>query len=292
MEKSKSLSEALKALGSLIQTLFKKMPALFLADVYVIDLAIRSYQTAGFSNIYLVSIIILFVSICIYITSKSFAETTLSFILGILTVYSIDWGTANFTLFIILYLAYIIFVFYAYSIRLSAKQESILIQAACKLDMDDYKNVYKRIKKISQTNTRFHQLSIIDRSEIIRYLAFRQVIIGEYEEAINVIELIKNVCQISLSDCCEIYYSFFTYCKNKDRVPTNISKEVERMFDKVTTLSVSYYEFFNIFKNTKRILVESKLTYEDYLVKIKMLSFKGYSDNDIIEILKEEYLHL
>ncbi len=290
MKKSKSISEAVKALGSLIQTLFKKMPALFLVVIYLIDLAIRSYQSAGFSNVYLISIIILFVSICIYITSKSFAETTLSFILGILTVYSIDWEKANFTLFVILYLAYIIFVFYAYSIRLSAKQESILIQAACKLDMDDYKGVYKRIKKISQTDKKFHQLSIIDRSEIIRYLAFRQVIIGEYEEAINVIELIKNVCQISLLDCCEIYYSFYTYCKNKQEPPANIPKEVERMFDKVTTLSVSYFEFFNIFKNTKRILVESKMTYDKYLVEIKMLSFKGYSDNDIIEILKEKYL--
>lgn len=74
MEKSKSLSEAIKALESLIHTLFKKMPALFIVVIYLIDLAIRSYQSAGFSNVYLISIIILFVSICIYITSKSFAE--------------------------------------------------------------------------------------------------------------------------------------------------------------------------------------------------------------------------
>lgn len=289
MKKSKSLSEAIKALGSLVQTLFKKMPALFLAVIYLIDLAIRSYQSAGFSTIYLVGLLILFISVCIYVTSKSFAETTLSFVLGILTVYSINWEEANFTLFIALYLAYTIFIFYTYSIRLSAKQESILIQAACKLDMDDFKNVYKRIKGISEINTKSHQLSIIDKSEIIRYLAFRQVIIGEYEDAINVIELIKNVCQISLLDCCEIYYSFFTYCKNKQQHP-NISKEVERMFDRVTTLSVSYAEFFSIFKETKRILVEDKLTYEKYLVEIKMLAFKGYSDNDIIEILKDNYL--
>ena len=289
MEKSKSLSEAIKALGSLVQTLFKKMPALFLVVVYLIDLAISSYQSAGFSNIYLIGLLILFISICIYVASNSFAETTLSFVLGILTVYSIDWEKANFTLFVILYLAYTIFIFYTYSIRLSAKQESILIQAACKLDMDDFKNVYKRIKRISQINTKYRQLSIIDKSEIIRYLAFRQVIIGEYEEAINVIELIKNVCQIPLLDCCEIYYSFFTYCKNKQQSP-NISKEVERMFDKVTTLSVSYSEFFSIFRQTKRILVEDKLTYENYLIEIKMLAFKGYSDNDIIEILRDKYL--
>ena len=62
------------------------------------------------------------------------------------------------------------------------------------------------------------------------------------------------------------------------------------MFDRVTTLSVSYAEFFSIFKETKRILVEDKLTYEKYLVEIKMLAFKGYSDNDIIEILKDNYL--
>lgn len=290
MKKSNSFYEALTALKDVTQTLFKKMPVLFLVLIYLIDLGIRSYLSAGWSTTYILGGLILLISIGLYISTKSFAETTLSFILGILTIYSIDWETANFTLFIILYLAYIVIVFYISAIRLSAKQESILSQAACKLDIDNHKEVYKRIKEISQKPSRHNQLSILDKSEVIRYLSFRQVIIGEYEEAINVIELIKGVCQIELIPCCEIYYGFYSYCYNKRPTPPNISKEVEKMFDKVTTLTISYSDFFDVFLQTKRVLVEDKLSFDKYLLEIKLLALKGYSGLDISELLKSKYL--
>lgn len=290
MKKSKSLFEALTALKAVTQTLFKKMPVLFLVVVYLIDLGIRSYLSAGWSTTYLLGLLILIISIGIYVSSKSLSETTLSFVLGILTIYSIDWGKANITLFVILYLAYIVVTFYISAIRLATKQESILTQAACKLDIGNYKDVYKRLKNISQKSTKYGQLSILDKSEIIRYLAFRQVIIGEYEEAINMIELIKNVCQAEITPCCEIYYGFYTYCHNQTPTPPNISKEVEKMFDKVTTLTISYLEFFEIFAQTKRILVEKALSFDKYLLEIKLLALQGYSSADIGEIMREKYL--
>lgn len=291
MKKSKNLYEALGALKSVVQALFKRMPALFLVIIYLLDLGIRSYLSAGLSKTYLLGLLILAISIGLYVSTKSFAETTLSFILGILTIYSIDWEKADFTLFILLYLAYIILAFYISVIRLSAKQESILTQAACKLDMDDYNNVYKRIKDISQKSTRFGQLSIIEKSEVIRYLSFRQVIIGEFEEAINIVEIIKGVCQLDIIPCCEIYYGLYSYCYNKRPTPPNISKAIEKMFDKVTTLTVSYVEFFQIFSSTKRILVEDILSYDNYILKIRFLALQGYSYSDIIDEIKKEYLN-
>ena len=68
------------------------------------------------------------------------------------------------------------------------------------------------------------------------------------------------------------------------------TKKVERMFDKVTTLTISYSEFFEIFAQTKRILVEEKLTFDKYLLEISLMSLKGYSSTDISEIMRENYL--
>ena len=82
MKKSKSLFEALTALKAATQTLFKKMPVLFLVVVYLIDLGIRSYLSAGWSTTYLLGLLILIISIGIYVSSKSLSETTLSFVLG------------------------------------------------------------------------------------------------------------------------------------------------------------------------------------------------------------------
>lgn len=290
MKKSKSLFESLRALKNVIYTLFKSMPVLFLVLIYLFDLGIRSYLSAGLSKTYLLGLLILVISVGIYMSTRSYAETTLSFILGILTIYSIDWEKANFTLFIILYIAYIILTFYISTIHLAAKQENILIQAACKLDIDNYKEVYNRIKEISQKSTKHSQLSIIEKSEVIRYLAFRQVIIGEYEEAINMVELIRSVCQIDLIPCCEMYYGLYTYCYNKNSTLQNVSISVEKMFDKVTTLTISYIEFFQIFSNTKRILIEDKLSYDEYILEISKLALKGYSSSDIVDELKNKNL--
>lgn len=290
MKKSQSIIEIVKSLYSLTQDLFIKIPSLFLVVIYLVDLGIRSYLAEGFSTILLLGVMILLISICIYVSTKSFSETTLSFILGILTMYSINWEVANFNLFIFLYLIYIIIIFYTYAIRLTAKQENILRQAACKLDIDDFNEVYKRLKRISVKPSKRNQLSIIERSEIIRYLAFRQVIIGEYEESIDVIELIKNVCQIDLIRCCEFYYSLYVYCSNRKPVTPNLPRNIEKMFDRITTVTVSYNEFFEIFIKTKRILVEDRISFDEYLLEIKLLSLKGYSSEDIIELLINNYL--
>ena len=109
-------------------------------------------------------------------------------------------------------------------------------------------------------------------------------------KSIDHIELIKNVCQVEITPCCEIYYGFYTYCHNQTPTPPNISKEVEKMFDKVTTLTISYIEFFEIFAQTKRILVEKALSFDKYLLEIKLLALQGYSNSDISAIMREKYL--
>jgi len=282
--------ETWRALINVTKTLFQKMPILYLVLIYVMDLLVRGYLTRGWSITYLLGLLILGTSIGIYLKTKSFSETTLSFILGILTIYTIDWKTANVTLFVLIYIAYVVLVFFISSIKLAAKMESILTQAASKLDIDNHAETYKRMHEIAHKSTRYNQLSIIDKSEVIRYLAFRKITLGEYETAINLVELIKSVCQVELIVCCEMYYGLYTYCYNRRPTPPNISIEIQHMFDKITTLSLSYLEFFDIFSNTKRILIEEKLDFDSYLFEISKLSVQGYSGLDIVELLKDEYL--
>lgn len=286
MKESYSLYQSIKLLIGLIKDLFAKTPSLFLACIMLIYLLMDIYISKGFSIIFLIGIFILLTSLCIYIKTNKISDTTLSFILGILTVYSIDWEKANSKLFIALYTIYIIIIFYCYAIRLTIKQESILVQAACKINLENYKETYKKLKKLSLTSTDYNMLSILDRCEVIRYLAFRRVNIEEYKESIKVIEIIKCACQIDLMKCCEIYYSMFIYCKNQNNIPLAVGK----MIDKVTTLAISYEEFFNIFKETKYIISNETVTFDRYLEIIQNMSIRGYGYKDIISKLKKEEL--
>ncbi|RXE58022.1 hypothetical protein [Acetivibrio mesophilus] len=293
MNATKSLGHVLKAFANVVKDLFYKNPVLFLVLVYLSDLGIRSYIEAGYSKILLLDIIILVVSIGIYISTKSISQTTLSFILGLLTVYTIDWEKSSITLFMILYITYFIIIFFIGSVRLSAKQETILIQATNKLadlsDNRDYKHVFKRLKKISLVNTKSSQLTIIEKSEVIRYLAFRQVAIGEYEDAINTVELIKTVCQIDLGKSCELYYSLYTFSKNKLST-NNHSKEVINILDRILTIPMPHEEFFNIFRQTKKLLFQDKINLNDYFIKIKLLAIDGFDEDEIIGELNDSYM--
>lgn len=188
----------------------------------------------------------------------------------------------------ILYLAYFIVIFFIGSVRLSAKQETILMQATNKLanmsDNYEYKHVFKRLKKISLVNTRGNQLTIIEKSEIIR-LAFRQVAIGEYEDAINTVELVKTVCQIELGKACELYYSLYTYSKNRI-LTSNHSKEVVNILDRIITIPIPHEEFFNIYRQTKKILFQGKLDMNKYITQMKLYALDGLDETEIVDEFK------
>lgn len=289
MKERSSLYQSTKLLIGLIKDLLAKVPSLFFALAFIVYFIIDTFISSDKLIMLLIGIIILIISLCMYIKTNKISDTTLSFILGILTMYSIDWGKADYKLFIGLYIMYIILLFSCHSIKLGMKQENILKQAAYKIDPNIYNETYTKLKALSMTSTNYNILSIINRCEVMRYLAFRKVDVAEYKDSIRVIELIHCICQMELMKSCEIYYSMFMYCKNHHKNYDNIPKSVERMIDKVTILSISYEEFFDIFKETKYILINGKLDFDDYLISIEQVAIAGYGCKEIIDNFKKYY---
>lgn len=287
LKKTRALGDAIVAFKNLIATLVFKNPVLIVALIYAIDLGVRGYLAEGFSQNLLMMVIILFVSMGIYASTNSFSETTLSFILGVLTVFTINWKEANIGLFICFYLIYLLFVFYAKQIKIMSKQETILIQAANKLSDDsNFNEVFSNLKKISLSLTDGKQLTILQKSEVIRYLSYRQMIISEMEDAIKSVEVIYCICQISLNEACEVFYGLYLYSKNKMHSPNNV-KAVLDYFDLIVTVPLSYSEFFAIFKSTKKLLYEGKYSFQQYISEIKLLALAGYGDSEIIDRILE-----
>ena len=286
MKERSSLYQSIKLLMGLIKDLLAKVPSLFFVLAFIAYFIIDIFISSNELIMLLIGIIILIISLCMYIKTNKISDTTLSFVLGILTMYSIEWEKADYKLFIGLYIMYIMLLFSCHSIKLGMKQENILKQAAYKIDPNIYNETYAKLKALSMTSTNYNILSIISRCEVMRYLAFRKVDVTEYKDSIRVIELIHCVCQMELMKCCEIYYSMFMYCKNSYENYENIPKAVERMIDKVTIISISYEEFFDIFKETKYLLIKGELGFDSYLMLIEKLAIKGYGSKDIIDNLK------
>ncbi|GAA0741244.1 hypothetical protein [Clostridium oceanicum] len=287
--RSNSLNEAIKALGNVIKDLFRKMPILFFGFIAGVYWIINMYFNTVEYKQFILCLLILIVSIAIYVKNKSISETMLTFMLGILTVFSVDWEQANFKLFIVFYLVFTLMIFIIGSISLSIKQESILVQAANYLSIrHNYDEIYKEVKNIANKSTLGNQLGPIEKAEAIRAFAFRKININDMEEGVKSVEIIKTVCQIDLYKACELFYSLYIFSRNY-RLCDNHSRDTINLFDKILTIPVSPEQFFEIFRKTKKKIRVGQLTFDEYVEKIDELANDGMDSFEIIEELIKVY---
>lgn len=282
-----SLKNSLKALINALKDLFKKMPLLFFGFTLVAYWLIIEFSYTVQHKQYVLCLLILFVSIGVYVKNKSISETTLSFMIGILTVFTIDWSKSDFTLFIVIYLCFNILIFLIGSVRLASKQEVILVQAANNLSLNqNYDEIFKKLKQITDTPTKGQQLDVIEKAVCIRFLSFRRISIDNITDALNSIEIIQNVYQIDLNKACNIFYILYIFSCNL--FPNiNIYQGITILFNKILLIPLPPDDFFAIFTKTKKEVISKKLSFDRYINIIKELAYDGLDSQEIIDkILK------
>ncbi len=284
-----SLKDSLKALSNLTKDLLRKMPVLFWGFIWGLFWLITEFFQTTQHKHFILCLLILIVSIGIYVKNKSISETMLTFMLGILTVFTIDWEKADFVLFIVFYLVFSLLIFVIGSISLASRKETILIQAANSLSNNfNYDEVYKQLNEVFDKSTSNNQLGPIERAEVIRYLSFRKVSIDQIGEALESIEIIKTVYQIDLSKACEFFYALYMLSSNYLH-DTNPSKKTINLFDKILTVALAPEQFLEVFMRTKKIIISGKLNFDIYIEKIKRFANDGLDSAEIIEQMMEIY---
>ncbi|MEF3351800.1 hypothetical protein PV403_01295 [Paenibacillus sp. GYB006] len=287
MRITKSFNNVWLAFINVVTELFRKNKWLFLVLIYVIYLGIEAFKSSKTSMIFVLCLIITLVSIGVYAKSKSYSETTLSFVLGLFTVFSTDWNKGYFIVFISFYVIFNIIVFSVSSIRLAAQNEEILIEAALKYPHLPFDNTKSKLNHIANQTTNTKLLSVLDRSECIRFLSYRRINIDYFEDSIEVIELIRVVNQTNLSNAMKLFYSLYSFevLINSN----NFSKErIIEMFDLIVNLPISPDDFFSVFNKLKRLIIDGQYEYHTLLYRIQNEILRGYDVDEIVEIIKGE----
>jgi len=277
----KSLNQVLIELKNVTKRLFETNKWMYLFLIYIMYLVVTAFKNSETGMVFILCIIISFISMIIYAKSKSYSETALSLILGLFTVFSTQWNSKLFILFISFYTVFNLITFMISAISLAAKKETILLQASLKYRDNDQKSVYKQLDKIASSSSDGNQLGIISRAESIRFLSYRKLDIAYLEDALNVIEMIKTVQQCELSEALTLFYNLYTLDVIGNDNPFT-KKRMIRMFDEIVVLPVSHDEFYLLFNKCKKLVLQGKLTFFELMQSIKRHIYNGLDVDEIV----------
>ncbi len=279
-----TFQEVWRSFINVSKKLFETHKWMYLFFIYIAWLIIEAFSNSESGMIFILCTIISIVSIGIYGNTKSYSETALSFILGLFTVFSTTWDSKLFMIFISFYLLFNIVTFMISSIRLAAKQEMIITQAAVKYRNRNYDEVFKTLKKISDKSSKNGQLGPIEKAEIIRFLSYRKIEIEYLSEAINVVELIRTVQQCELSEALTLFYNL--YVLDVISGGNEFSGDrIIRMMDEIVVLPVSHEEFYYLFNKLKKKVMRKEITFINLMRKIKEYAYKGMDVEEIVQEL-------
>uniref|UniRef100_UPI00404A7112 hypothetical protein n=1 Tax=Fulvivirga sp. TaxID=1931237 RepID=UPI00404A7112 len=284
-EYRKNLKTVNKAFVNVLGRLLRQHPFIFLVFMAIITFGLVMFAKSEQRMTFGLCILITFVSILIYSRNNNYAETLLSFMLGVLTIFTITWDKYTSLLFIGFYVAINVIIFFLTSIRLASKVETKLTTAASFINLREHKSTYKKLYKISKVDTQYNILGGVDRAEVIKNLAFMKVPLEDMVESIQNVELINVVFQLNIKDSCDFFKTLY-FIKIRSTTIFNITNLLDLIVDK--RLPLTYEEFLEVLNQTKKEIINNDISIIKYLDLIEESVLNGEDLNGIINSIKTQ----
>jgi len=278
-EVNKSMGGLFIALRNLLSDLLRKHPITTLILFGIIGYLLRYFISTPNKIIFCLSLIVSFVSVIIFTQTKKYGETLLPFMIGILTIFTVNWDHTKADIFIIFYLIVNLVIFLISSLNIASKIESQLTTAASYIDQKEFEIIYKQLNDICKKGTNNHMLSRLESAEALKYLAYANVKVVDMPVAILNIEMVKVVYGLTLKQACDFYRSiYFVNRRTKNNI--DINQLLEIIF--VKALPITPEEFINVFDKTKKVLINQEMDIVKYLDKLESLLLNGYTNDYIV----------
>jgi hypothetical protein len=283
---SKSITDSFERVAQqfrvVLTDLVHKQPILVcLLVIIAIPICILISKTQ-FTTIAILCLIISLISAAIYIKTESFAETSLTFILGLFTAFSIEWTSGKAILIILFFLAFSVLIFVISAIRLSSKIEWILTQAAVQYQPAEHKPTYEELYQIASAQTPYGQLHIVERAESTRYFAFRKININRIKRLLILVERVTTSWSITHLEACEFLYALFMSVSSKEEDEAHLAMiDFLNQAEQIPCVPSMLHEYLI---STTPFLIAGAVSHDDYL-KIIKTQVKIGGDKDAVKDL-------
>lgn len=280
----KSLKGVITSFGIVLGTLGRKSPLLFFVLISIIGISVYFFFGSNERIVIFLTFLISLSAFVSYMYKDSYTEAFLTFFLGILTIFTIQWNHDNSSIFIVAYFLLNVVMFIGNSIKMASKIESILTRTATYTTTNKYaiEVQYRQLRKIADLETAHRQLSILERAEIIDFLSFIRVTNAYLYRAVNHIETIKLLTQSDISASLSLYKTVFIISKRLSNEGSQIESSVNTHLENLLVQPLTVSEMIQLLNQTKKFLIQKKIDMNDYYVFVNNSLHHGLSVEELI----------
>jgi hypothetical protein len=282
----KSLYNSWNALLVVLKEVGKRYPFVSLLFFYLIFRAISFFFDSTLGTEITLTVLIGILSLGNYAKNKSFFESMLAFLLGILTIFSITWTKESAWVVGGSFFFFFVIFFMISTVSLSAKIESILTNAAGFMPGNHGEN-FKNLDNIVSEKSKYGQLHIDDRATSVAFFVYMKLPIVEMKDSLIIIESLKVVYQLQLNEALIFFRTITNFYKRyRDRYTDSLDWEI--IFTQVSSLPISPQEFYQIFQASQRNLFAKYADLDTYFSELNNLIDQGLDNQSIIYSLNKE----
>ncbi len=281
--RNNTLLQALRELKGTLQAANRIVPGCVVVGL-ILSATVVFVTTSSLQwMIGLVVLLVLFFSFLIYASTQNYGESALALVAGLLTAYTVDWTVGKFTAFVFAWAGLSLGALLLSSVRIAAKVEEIIVDAANVIGDGDRKELRKRLEAISK-KAETKMLGPVERAELIRLFAFRRLPIESMVYALRATEVMTVITganhDIVGAFVIDVYKIF------KSDPGPRFNNLLDRIYAHMRASSVSPSEFIEAFRDSRFVALSSDNSPEEYFHKLIEALSRGVSPNEIGEYLR------
>ncbi len=158
-------------------------------------------------TVLLLSFLIFALTLIQYTISKKYAESSLSFMLGMLTVFTIEWTDYRAWIFVSFYVFLNVFMLLITSIRVSSEVEVYLVDAAYLLDKINTKEKASSLNQMIKESKTNGRISVGEKAIATYQLIYFNVNERDLPQAFIDLEIIKVLYRLDFENALDLYKS-------------------------------------------------------------------------------------
>ncbi len=232
----------------------------------------------------LILFIVVVTSLISYVSRNNYGEAALALSAGLLAVFTVNWNLGNSIAFFMAWVIFSLSALVISSINLSAKYQSIYLDAASAMESKYIKKTAKELEEIAnQRKTKY--LGPIPCAEVIRIFAFRKLTVRSMKHGVDAVETLSIIAKADhklIATFIADLYRIFEPDQEKRYV-----KLVDEIYTTMHKSPVSPAEFIEAFYDSRRVALSGKFTPEIYFQKLVEALEQGASPKEVYEYLMD-----
>ncbi len=281
-------NDTLRVLLNVVNKLYRDNPPLV---IIVTFLSLMSFYILfkAINNTYIYSLVVtllfMFLSICLYIKDKNSLNSIFSFSLGIFTAFTVMWNGSTFSIFFISFIILLIGILFIASIRAAATVEERLTTAANSY-ISDFETNKKDLQEVKASVTKQGGLLSIDKTwEAIVFFAYQKVPKRRMITLIDGLNYVYTVTKIDTDSLLILLNNMNHLSHTETDLATNISVLKLYVLKGKSTPS----NLVTILNDALHIAIENDTDFVLFTDTILTYLSRGYTQAKIVEKLSATF---